>query len=418
MPTARLGSLALVISAAVAAIGPLAAPIRAFAEPARAASASPALPLVREAGRLLVSLSLQTRDGRDRTALAWVNLGTPKAAISTALRRDLGLAAGEPLRVSFGTIPIEIPADAIMEEPPELGGEDVFTHLFAPRVVDLILPARALTGFVVDLDYAAGRMTLAPPGGPRPRGLATPFRLAPESGMIAIDASVGDDPVALAVDPGASFTWLRGDRAAYWLKAHPDWRRAEGAVGPSNMGLVDLAFEQRGTLMRLPDVAVGPVRLGEVGAFATAPLLCSLCDRVVGDLFWNGWAAHAPDGVAGWIGNDVLGDFRLTIDYPNRTLYWLRQCGPGPKPIDSVGLSLVRRAGAYSVGGIAAKDGRPTLDGVVPGDALVAIDGRDPQGAASDDVRAALGGIPGARHRLDLDRHGLPVSVEVPVTRF
>ncbi len=392
--------------------------LRAASAPSPIPGTSATLPLVRDAGRLLVALTVRTREGRDRPVLAWLNMGTAKAALAPSLRDDLALQAGEPLDLRFGAIPIEIPGEAVADDVPELGGEDVFTHLFAPRRVELILPARALASFAVVLDGAAGTLTLARPGTLHPQGTATPLRVAPDTGIVAVDATVAGEPVALAVDPGAAFTWLRGDLAARWLARHPEWRRAEGAVGPSNMGLVDLAFEQRGTLMRLSDVAVGPLRLGEVGALGTAPLLCGVCDGIVGDLFWDHWAADAPARVAGWIGNDVLCGFRLTIDYPNRTLYWLRQRQPGPRPIDSVGLSLVRRAGGYSVGGIVAKDGRPTVEGAAVGDRLVAIDGRDPQGAASDDVAAALGGAPGTRHTLALDRNGLPVAVEAVVTRF
>lgn len=436
----RLAALAFMIAAAAvlpAAVSP------AWAGPAASRPASE--PFLLDAGRVLVTLVFRAADGRERPALAWLNMGAPRAALSPGLRRDLGRDPGldpspaaEPLRFRLGSVPLELPPEAVAEAVPEIGGEDALVHLFAPRPVEAILPARALLGHRLVLDYPARRIALAPslassippspppspppPGAPDPEGVATLIRLDPGTGLAAVDATVGGEAVSLVIDAGAPYTWIRGDVAAGWIAAHPDWVRAEGAVGPSNLGLVDLAFEARGTLLRLPDVAVGPLRLGEVGALGTAPLICRLCDRAIGDLFWDGWAGNAPSGgagpVAGWLGGDALADFRLTVDYPARTARWLRRRPSGPRFIDQVGIALARRAGLYSVGGVVAKGGRPTVEGAAAGDRILAIDGRDPAGAPSDDVRAALGGAPGARHRLTLDRGGLAVEVEAPVTRF
>lgn len=389
--------------------------------PARAASLprpSVAESFTLDTGRLLVTLHFRAADGHERPALAWVNMGTPKAALASGLRRDLGLATGDALRFSFGVLPLELPPEAVADSSPEVGGDDALTHFFAPRAVEAILPARALLGHRLVLDYAARRMELAPTGGPRPPGVATPLRVDLDTGLASLDATVDGEPHAFVLDAGASYSWIRGDVATGWIAAHPDWVRAEGAVGASNMGLVDLTFEERGTLLRLPAVEAGPLHLGEVGALGTAPLLCRLCDNVVGDLFWNSWAKNAPGPVAGWLGSDVLGDFRLTIDYPARTAYWLRQRPVGLRPIDQVGITLVRRGPDYLVGGVVKKDGAAAVDGVAEGDRILAIDGRDPSGAASDDVRTALGGPPGTRHTLTLDRQGMTVEVNAPVTRF
>lgn len=100
-----------------------------------------------------------------------------------------------------------------------------------------------------------------------------------------------------------------------------------------------------------------------------------LLPTLVGDLFWDGWAKNAPGPVAGWLGGDVLGDFRLTIDYPARTAYWLRQRPTGPRWIDQVGITLVRRGLDYLVGGVVKKDGKAVAEGVVAGDRILAIDG-------------------------------------------
>lgn len=403
---ARLWALALTVTLSVPS----------YAASPSPPSASEAFTLV--AGRVLVPLRFLTADGRERAALAWLNMGTPKAALSAELRGDIGLKSGEPLRFRLGTVALEVPPDAIDDNSPKIDGEDALSHLFAPRKVEVILPARALSGHRLVLDYLAHRIALATPGGPRPNGIATPIRLDATTGLAAVDATVDGEPRSFVLDAGASYTWIRGDVAKGWIDAHPEWERAEGAVGASNMGLVDLGFEEHGTLLRLPRVDVGLLHLGDVGALGTAPLLCRLCDDVVGDLFWNGWAKNAPGPVAGWLGGNVLGDFQLTIDYPTRTAYWLRQRPAGLRPIDQVGITLVRRGPDYLVGGVVRKDGAAAVDGPAAGDRILAIDGRDPSGATSDDVREALGGPPGAHHTLTLDRHGTIVEVKAPVMRF
>ena len=116
------------------------------------------------------------------------------------------------------------------------------------------------------------------------------------------------------------------------------------------------------------------VPLSDVDAFGTAPLLCSVCDQVVGDLFWDRWQRDAPRPVAGWLGADVLAGVRLTVDYANRTLYWSKPHQAKPLHIAQVSVPLERHGGAYAIGGIVTRHGEPTVDGVEAGDQLLAVD--------------------------------------------
>ena len=78
--------------------------------------------------------------------------------------------------------------------------------------------------------------------------------------------------------------------------------------------------------------------------------------------------------VLGWIGANVLRDFRLTIDYPHHIIWWDRQRDADAHDLDQVGLTLEARREGFFVSGIAQRDGQPTATGFHVGDRLVRID--------------------------------------------
>ena len=119
----------------------------------------------------------------------------------------------------------------------------------------------------------------------------------------------------------------------------------------------------------------------------------------------------------------MLRQFKLTIDYPNRLLYWRRQAGSDPRDLDGVGITLVRRSGRYLVGNIVrtARPGAPPADaveGVRVGDELLAVGTVQVRGATKETVLSALRGKPGERRALTLERSGRRVDVEETVTSF
>lgn len=117
----------------------------------------------------------------------------------------------------------------------------------------------------------------------------------------------------------------------------------------------------------------------------------------------------------------MLDGIRLTIDYPGSVSYWQlrRPTAPtAPTAIAQVGVTLQRHDSGYAIGGIVVRNGRPTADEIEMGDRLLAVDGRDMAGLASDEVMQALGGAPGAMHRLTLGRGGRIVEVNAPVVAF
>jgi PDZ domain len=97
---------------------------------------------------------------------------------------------------------------------------------------------------------------------------------------------------------------------------------------------------------------------------------------------------------------------RVTFDFPRRTIYFERENKVDYHDLNQVGVTLERRDGqqGYFIAGIALKDGRPTVDGVVVGDRLVKIDDLDVSNATRGAIFAALRGEPGSVRMLVLER--------------
>lgn len=145
----------------------------AVAWPAEAVTAV-TLPMQRASGRWLVSLGFRCPDGRERRALAWLNMGAPAPILSEGLYRDLGLAEGHDLAMRIGTIDVTVDGRSVADGPGRIGGEDLFGLLFAPRSVEAVLPAGVLRHFVITVDPGAATLTLARAGMMPPRGVPVP----------------------------------------------------------------------------------------------------------------------------------------------------------------------------------------------------------------------------------------------------
>ena len=380
------------------------------------------VPFILDSQRILLEVTFETPNGGRRKALVWFNMGMAAPVFSKPLYRELAVGQRQTLQITIGNQKIELASNEAVDGDGGIAVPD-FRHLFAPRPVEAMLPASLLQNFVVTLDYQRRIFVLAESGAQKPDGVAVPCLINPKTGVVAVEAEIGGAVYPLAIDAGGGYSWMRGDVTRNWLADHPAWRRTEGAVGQANANMVDFDFEKKGIVFRIPEVTLGALRLGNVGALGTAPILGSLGDAVFGDLFWDNWRKAAPAPVVGWLGGNVLKDYKLTIDYPNRMTYWRKQRQADPHELDQVGLSLVRREDRYFVGEIvreADMEGAkaPTIEDVEIGDELVAVDGAVVRGAAKDAVLSALHGKAGEQRRLVLERGGSRIEVDAAVTSF
>jgi hypothetical protein len=356
-------------------------------------------------GRIYAEVELIGPDGAAHRTRAFIDLGGTGVSLSPALFRTLGPACTQGLTVRIGGTALSARGQPVTAEaflPFSVGAE--------PKV-EMVLPAALLKDYQVIIDYRRRQFIVARPGSLRPRGSPTPFVMDEKTGLITVEARVDGRAYPMTLDAGSGYTWLARAAADPWLQDHPPWRHGQGAVGAANMRMADDGVEAAGVLMRLPQIDVGPVRLDQVGALAIGP-------NAAGWDFMDWYSKKNAAPVIGWLGGNALRPFRLTIDYPNRKIYWLRQDAADPHDLDQVGLTLERQGPRLLVAAVATRDGVPTVEGVRKGDRLLGIDGVTVTGATSGAVLAALHGRPGETRRLEFERDGESFSVAAKVTAF
>lgn len=365
-------------------------------------------PFILDGNRIYVELDFVRTDGGLHRGLAFVDMGSPAMTVTAALFKELQLEHRRPLTFRLGELTVHVPAEQVESDP--AAPYSVGTAL----QVEAVLPAAVMRHYQVVIDYQNRRLTFASPERIKPQGVPVDFRAHPETGLIEVQAEIAGRSYAVTIDNGSAYTWFRQETAKSWLRANPKWECGVGAIGASNMMMADDGTEAAGTLLRIPEMRLAGLTLMNVGVLAPGrgrPLPGNL------DLFdWYSKKNVAP--VIGWIGGNVLKSFRLTIDYPNHILYWLKFAEADRDDLNQVGLTLASRAGEYLVAGIAQKDHRATVQGVTVGDQLLEIEGLKTKAATWGEIYDGLHGKPGESRRLMLQRGASTITVRAPVTAF
>lgn len=335
-------------------------------------------------------------------------MGSPDMTITDSLISDVRLDPSQPIDFRIGDLAIEVPAQTAQRETAKP------FPVNSDLLVEATLPASILQQYVVVMDYAKRTLTLAQPGAIKPQGVPTPFVINQNSGLIAVYGQLDRKRFAITIDNGSAYTWIRQTTGRDWLDSHPDWQRGVGAVGEANMMMSGDSTETAGIPLRIPELHIGALLLKDVGALAAGP-----SHGMPGNLDLIDWYSRKnAEPVVGWLGGNVLKKFRLTIDYPNRMLYWELQNQPDPHDLDTVGIILREQGREFFVAGIASRNGTPTVPGVEPGDKLVRIGALETSSASRGQIYAALHGTPGARRKLTLERNGKHIQITTSVTRF
>jgi len=376
------------------------------------------VPMIVEGDQLLVELDAIRPDGSTRKLLANVNMGHSHPALQAHVYKELGIDQGRAFSFRLGGIPISVDAHAVDQLDDAAAPDRQVGPFFFPQNVEAWLQAGVLEQFDLVLDYANKTMTLAQPGSLPLEGTAVPIRLNQDTGLVTVDFVVEGRPYPIVIDSGGGYSWIRRSTAGQWRNAHPEWQRAEGAVGLSNYNMLPYAFEREGTVLRLSEAAIGAMPVQNVGVLGAGPALGWPWDTLFGEVVFDLWQKGAPEPVIGWLGGNVLKHYRLTIDYRNRMSYWLRTSDIDPRELDQVGVTLVYKHGDYRIGSIVRKAGKPTVEGIEIGDRILAVDGRPSQGWSREEMLAALQGQPGDPRVLTVERDGQSLTVPTVVTGF
>jgi hypothetical protein len=367
------------------------------------------VPVTLDNNRIFAELSFRRPDGSMRKALAWVNMGMSGIFLGPALRDELG--SDSTVSFEIGGMPVTVEPKAVIPF-----SNDDLAQAFGPKPVEAMLSAGVLKQFRVTLDYQAPSLTLAKPSVVPAPGIPVSIKVNDATGLISVDAKVDGKSYPIVIDSGGGYSWWRGSVVRGWLDAHPGWYRAEGAEGQSNQAMVGFDFEQQATVVRVPHLSLGNVDIRSVGILGAGPAQGGVFSPLLARLFWHLWGEGAPEPVDGWIGGNVLRDYRLTIDYAHHVSYWQRTADEMLDDLNSVGISLIHGTRNYFVGEIVQNGCDALIAGVEIGDKLLAVDGLDISSASRGEVIAALHGQAGEHRLLTLDRDGRKLTVDAAVT--
>jgi hypothetical protein len=374
---------------------------------AQSAPKSVTVPITLDHNRVVIDVYLPLPDGTRKRVRAWVDSGNSDMTMSQRVASLLGplscdgqvCAAKAPSEILVGGLKISLPDVHEAHAP-----AGVPTDLMDPGMgTEINLPATVLRNYDVVIDYPNRQFTIGEPG-------SVPFKgdpakaLVSASGLIQIPSKIEGQTYNLALDIGASISLLSTSLLTGWQKAHPSWEVMHGAVGAANMwGTPD---EAQWDMVRVHELQFGAIRLEAV---AVAPF--------AGDRL-NFFEKRAGLPTIGLIGGNALRQFVVGIDYAHSTMY-LQRTNTAAPDMDVVGLTLHPEIdGHYTVLGVAAFDGKPSVPEVKTGDVLVGVDGAPATGATMGQVWSLLGGTPGQTRSLTLERDGKRFTIDAPVRRF
>ncbi|SRR5579859_1213976 len=374
------------------------------------------IPLIIEGDQILLEVEAVGPKG-SRKLLANLNMGGPDSGWMEHVYDEVGFVRHTPVRFNLGGIPVEVTPGHSSALPDKAYPDRQIGFFFFPQKVEGQIKCGVLQNFDISLDYVQKTLTLGAPGTLPHDGVAVPIKVKPETGMATVDFVVDGKAYPMVIDVGGPYTWIRPRTAAEWLKAHPDWRRAQGAVSLINYGMTEYKAERNGTVMRLDKAAIGPMPIENVGIFGTGNGIWPFNVADTED-FYDMWQKGAAEPVVAWLGANVLKHYRITIDYKAQMSWWKKLSDIDPHELDSVGVELAYENGVYTIVRIVEKDGKPTAGGVESGDKLVAVDDKRIDGWSRSQVLASLQGKPGDRHSVTVERGGKSQTFFLPVEAF
>lgn len=378
------------------------------------------VPVVLDHNRMLLDAEIQRKDGSWRKARLIIDTGNPVFSISEELARDLGMELSGVKKTSQGYF---LPLEVRTPEKISIGGKllnfnGIKTKAYFGPIkafftthCDANLPSTLLMRYHVVFDYPGLKLTIAEPGSLQPRGICVPTTIDDESGILQIDAVIDTDSLSFALDNGASYSCISEDVLKSISQMHSDWLSINGAIGCANMW-GHWPLENRWLIMRIPEIKLGAVILTDVGITGLPNFYSNGTDLGT----WYSKKTARP--VVGFLGPNALKSFRVEVDYANSKVYFEKDLDFNPHDMDLVGLTLnTEPDGNFIIIGVTKKNGKPTVEGVEPGDVLLRVDDLRTTGATFGTVVDALRGKPGDVRILELERNGKRFKVETKVTR-
>lgn len=370
------------------------------------------VPAVIDHNRVVINVDLPLPNRATERVRAWVDNGNPDLYLSRRLATVLGLAvkcddkecsAPPPAEVVVGGM--TIPLSGVTQAKIPLKPVNAASVLAPGMNVEITLPSSILRHYDVLIDFPGRKFSIGRPGTIVFRGPSGKVQVNSENGLIQVPSQIENKKYNLALDIGASISFLSEELFDKLAAAHADWPHMTGAVGPANMwGLDD---ETKWKVMRMDRVQYGPLFLANV-VVVDFPK-----DRM------EYFAKRAGVATAGLLGSNALLNYRVGLDYAHSMVYFEFGRMFNFPDFDVIGLMLrPDDDGRFTILGVADFEGKPSVDGVQAGDYLVTVDGIPVQGSTMGQVWNMLRGTPGQQRKLSIERGGREFNIAAAVQHF
>jgi hypothetical protein len=370
------------------------------------------VPAAIDHNRVVIRADLRLPDGSTQTIGAWVDNGNPELYLSRRVATLLGLAlkcgdqecsAPAPAEILIGGM--SIPLAGLKEAKTPLRPVTEAAVLASGMNAEINIPSSILRHYDVLVDFVERRFSIGEPGTIHFRGSSAKVLINGENGLVQAPSQLEGKKYNLALDLGSCISFLSEELFDRLAAAHSDWPRMTGAVGSANMW--GAPEETKWKVMNVGRVQYGPLFLTNVPMVALSKSILEFFEK------------RAAMPTVGVIGSSVLLNYRVGIDYAHSTVYFdLGRTYKFPD-FDVVGLILRPEGdGRFTILGVADFDGKPSVEGVQPGDHLVAIKELAVQGATMGQIWSMLGGAPGQEKKLTIERAGKEISVVAKVQHF
>ena len=391
-------------------------PFAGAQEKPTSAPGSVTVPATIDHNRLVIDVDLPLPDGSTQRIRAWVDNGNPDLYLSRHLATllqlrvscdDKACSAPPPREIIVGgmTIPLTDVKEAHIPLKPVSAASVLAPGLSA----EINLPSAVLRHYDVLIDFPGHKFSIGGPGTIHFRGPSSKVQVNPGNGLIQVPSQIENKKYNLALDVGASISFLSGELFDQLAAAHPDWPHMTGAVGSANMWGMD--EEPKWKVMRLDRVQYGPLFLTSVAVVALPKATMDFFEK------------RAGTSTAGLLGAQVLLNYRVGLDYAHSTVYFdIGRLFNFPD-FDVVGVTLrPEDDGRFTILDVADFEGKPSVpqgpEAVQPGDHLVAVDGIPVRGSTMGQVWSLLGGTPGQERKLSVERAGKQFVVAAKVQHF
>ena len=370
------------------------------------------VPAVMDHNRIVIDAAAPLLNGSMLHIRAWVDNGDSDLHLSRKIATQLGLTVScndqecsspPPPAIMIGEM--TIPLTAVKEAKIPLMPVNAASVLASGMNADISLPASVLRQYDVLIDFPGHKFSIGLPGSIHFLGSSSKVDINAENGLIQVPSRIQNKKYNLALDLGSSISLLSEELFDSLAKEHADWPRMTGAVGSANMWGADA--EATWKVMRLDRVQYGPLFLTDV-AVVSLP-------KTVVDFFEK--RAGVP--TVGSLGSNVFLSYRVGLDYAHSTVYFdIGRLFKFPD-FDVVGLVLrPEDDGRYTILGVPDFEGKPAVDGIQPGDRLIAVNDIPVTGATMGQVWSMLGGTPGQQRKLTIERGGKQFAVAASVRHF